>query len=58
MHQSPLHLQERVRPMTGLEVAARQVAQEWHIRMAAAEDLLGLVDEELAEMQRTVDGLR
>jgi hypothetical protein len=44
--------------VNALEVAARQVGQEWSIRLAAAEDLLALVNEELAEMQRTVDGLR
>lgn len=39
--------------MNGLDVATRQ---EWTIRLAAAEDLLALVDEELAAMQRTLDG--
>ncbi|WP_219498560.1 hypothetical protein [Nonomuraea ceibae] len=42
--------------MNALEAAARQVGQEWRIRLAAAEDLLALVNQELAEMQRTVDG--
>lgn len=41
--------------MTGLEVAVQQISQEWRIRLAAAGDLLALVDVELAEMQATVD---
>lgn len=41
--------------MTGLEVAVHEIAQDWRIRLAAAADLLALVDVELAEMQATVD---
>jgi hypothetical protein len=41
--------------MNGLEVAVYQVEQEWRIRLTAAEDLLDLVNEELAEMQATVN---
>jgi hypothetical protein len=44
--------------VNALEVAARQVGQEWSIRLTAAEDLLALVNEELAAMQQTLDGLR
>lgn len=50
------HVQAAARPpVTGLELAAHQVGQEWRIRLAAAEDLLALVDVELVEMQATVD---
>lgn len=49
------HLQAAGRQaVNGLELAAREIAQEWHIRLAAADDLLALVNEELAEMQQRV----
>lgn len=38
--------------MTGVEVA------EWQVRLAAAEELLELVDEELVAAQATVDRAR
>jgi hypothetical protein len=41
--------------MTGLEVAAFQVDQEWRIRLAAAEELLELIDEKIATAQALVD---
>lgn len=41
--------------MTGLHVAVAEPAHEWRIRLAAACDLLALVDVALAEMQATVD---
>ena len=41
--------------MTGLEAAVQEVTQDWRIRLAAATDLLTLVNEELAEMQETVN---
>ena len=58
MHAPELHLQEGMQPVNALEVAARQIGQEWRIRLAAADDLLALVDKELAAMQQTLDGLR
>lgn len=41
--------------MTGLEAAVREITQDWRIRLAAAEDLLALVNVELGEMQETVN---
>jgi hypothetical protein len=38
-----------------VEAVLREIAQDWRIRIAAAADLLALVDVELAEMQATVD---
>jgi hypothetical protein len=41
--------------VTGIEAVLHQIEQDWRIRLAAAEDLLALVNDELAEMQATVN---
>ncbi|MEV0382919.1 hypothetical protein [Nonomuraea sp. NPDC050643] len=41
--------------MTGLEVAIHEITQDWRIRLAAADELLALVDVELAAMQAAVN---
>lgn len=47
--------------MTGIEAALRDIEQDalatWRARLAAAEDLLDLVNAELAELQAAVDHL-
>lgn len=43
--------------MTGLELAAAEIGQDWRIRLAAAEDRLALINQEMAVYLEGVDRL-